>query len=83
MLSITWSRLGLRSSLMLFYVVFTSSSSPPPPPISSEQVHYSSSFKSLTDDPKVIMDFFLGGEVIGLNVSLGVGGSIRVFSQWD
>jgi len=53
--------------------------------ISSEQVHYSSSSKSLTDDPKVVLDFFISGEIIGsgLNLSLGVGGCVCIFSQWD
>jgi len=48
---------------MLPCVVVALSSSPPLPPISFEQVRSSSSFKSLTDDPKVILDFFLGGDV--------------------
>jgi hypothetical protein len=60
---------------MLPYVVVTLSSSPPPPLISSEQVCSSSSFESLIGDPKVVLDFFLGGEVtsLRLNLSLGVG----------
>jgi hypothetical protein len=65
MLSITLSRLGLSSSSMLPCVIVASSSSPPPPLISSKHVHSPSSSKSLTDDPKVILDLFLGGEVIG------------------
>jgi hypothetical protein len=64
MLSIILSRLGLSSSSMLPCVVVASSSSPPPPLISSKQVRSSSSFESLTDDPKVILDLFLRGEVI-------------------
>jgi len=75
--------LGLGSSLMPLYVVVASSSSPPTPPISSKQVRSLSSFESLTDDPKVVLDFFLGGEVIRPNLSLGVGGSVCIFSQWD
>jgi hypothetical protein len=70
---------------MLPYVAVASSSFPPLPPISSEQVCSSSSFEPLTGVPKVVLDFFLGGEVIGLglNLSLGVGGSIHRFNQWD
>jgi hypothetical protein len=64
-------------------MVVTSNSSPPPFPISFEQVHSSSSFESLISDPKVVLDFFLGGEVIRPNLSLGVGGSVCIFSQWD
>jgi hypothetical protein len=50
---------------------------PPLPPISSEHVHSSSFSESLTNDPKVVLDFFLGGEVTcsRLNLSLGVGNS--------
>jgi len=67
---------------MLPCVALASSFYPLPPPISFEQVCSSSSFESLTDDSKIILDFFLGGEVIGsgLNLSLGVGCYIRVFS---
>jgi hypothetical protein len=70
---------------MLPYITIASSSSPPLLPNSSEQVHSSSSFESLTDDPKVVLDFFLGGEVTnsGLHLSLSVGGFIHIFSQWD
>jgi hypothetical protein len=51
----------------------------------SKWVCSSSSFESLNGDPKIILDFFLGGEVIGsmVNMSLGVGGFIHVFNQWD
>ncbi len=85
MLSITLSRLGLGSSSMLPYVIVASSSSPPLPPISSKQVHCSSSSESLTSDPKVVLDFFLGGEVkgLGLNSSLSVGNFVRIFNRWD
>jgi hypothetical protein len=70
---------------MLSYVVVASSSFSPLPPISYEHVHSSSSFESLTSDPKVVMTFFLGGEVIGsrLNLSLGVGGYVCIFSRWE
>jgi len=70
---------------MLPYMVVASSFSPPLPPISFEQVHSSSSSKSLTNDPKVVLDFFLGGEVIGsrLNLSLRVGGFICILNRWD
>jgi hypothetical protein len=63
----------------------TSSSYPPLPPTSFEQVCSSSSFESLTSDPKGVLDLFLGGEVIGsrLNFSLGVGGYVHIFNQWD
>ncbi len=82
MLLITWSRLGSGSSSMLPYVIVTSSSSPPLPPISSKHVWSSTSSKSLTDDPKVVLDFFLSGEVtsLGFNLSLGVGSFICIFS---
>ncbi len=40
--------------------------SPPPPLISSEKVFFSSSFESLTSDPKVVLDFFLTNEVVSL-----------------
>jgi hypothetical protein len=77
------TRLGSGFSLMLFYVVVASSSSPPLPPISYEQVHSSSSSKSLTSDLKVVIDFFFGGEVIGsgFNLSFGVGNFVHVFSR--
>jgi hypothetical protein len=70
---------------MLPYVVIALSSSSLPPIISFEQVHSSSSFESLTNDMKVVMDFFLCDEVTSsrLNMSLRVGGSIHVFNQWD
>jgi hypothetical protein len=67
---------------MLSCVIIALSSSPPPPPISSEHVHSSSSFESTTSIPKVVLDFFLGDEVIGLrlNLSLGVGSFVHVFN---
>ncbi len=70
---------------MLHYIVVTLISSPLLPPISFEQVCSSSSFEPLTIDPKVVLDFFLGGDVTGsrLNMSFGVGGSIHIFNQWD
>jgi hypothetical protein len=73
--------LGSSFSSMLPYVDVTLSYFPPPPPISYDKVHSSSSSESITNDPKVVLDFFLGGEVIGsrLNMSLGVGGLIYVF----
>jgi len=82
MLVITLSKLGSGSSLMLSCVAITSSSFPPLPPISCKQIHFSSFFESLTDDPKVILDFFFSGEVIvsRLNLSLGVGNSMHIFS---
>jgi hypothetical protein len=75
MLSITLSKLGLGSSSMLPCVVIASSFYSPLPLISYEQVRSSSFFESLTSDPKVVLDFFLGGEVasLGCNLSLGVG----------
>jgi hypothetical protein len=44
-----------------------------------------SSYESTTNDLKVVLDFFLGGEIIGsmLKFSLGVGGSTHIFSQWS
>jgi len=59
---------------MLPYIVITLSSPPLPPPMSFEQVCSSSSVESLTSDPKVVLDLFMGDEVIGsrLNLSLGV-----------
>ncbi len=77
--------LGSSFSSMLPYVDVTLSYFPPPPPISYDKVHSSSSSESITNDPKVVLDFFLGGEVIGsrLNMSLGVGGLIYVFDWWD
>jgi hypothetical protein len=81
MLVITWSKLGSRPSLILCCVAMASSFSPPP----FEQVCSSSSSKSLTDDPKVILAFFLGGEATSsrLNLSLSVGGYVHIFSWWD
>jgi hypothetical protein len=54
---------------------------PPLPSISYKQVHSSSFSESLIGDPKVVLDFFLGGEVtgLGLNPSLGVGDFVRIF----
>jgi hypothetical protein len=76
--------LGLSFSSMLRNALFWDSS-PPPPPILSKQVHSSSSSKSIKCDLKVVLYFFLSGEVIGLrlNLSLGVSDSICIFSQWD
>jgi hypothetical protein len=76
--------LGSDSSSMLPHIAIASSSSPALPLISSEHVH-SSSFESLANNPKVILDFFRGGEVIGsrLNSSFGVGGFIHIFKQCD
>jgi hypothetical protein len=70
---------------MLPNIAIVSNFYPPLPSISNEHVRSSCSFESLEDDPKVVLDFFRGGEVIGsrLNPSFGVGGSIRIFSQWD
>jgi hypothetical protein len=67
---------------MLPYVAIASSSSPPLPTISFEHIRSSSSYESLTNDPKVVMDFFLGGEVTssGFNLSFGVGDFVRVFN---
>jgi len=48
---------------MLPCIVVALSFSPPLPPISSKQVLSSSSFESLIGDPKVVLDFFLGGDV--------------------
>jgi len=74
--------LGSNSSSMLPYIAVASSFFPPPPPMSSKQVHFSSSFESLTDDLKVVLDFFLGSEIISLrlNLSLGVSSSVYVFN---
>jgi hypothetical protein len=85
MLFITLSRLGSSYSSMLSCVVVASNCSPPLPPISFEQVHSSPSSRSLTSDPKIVLDFCLGGEVIGsgLNMSLDVGGFMHIFSRWD
>ncbi len=54
------------------------------PPISFEQVRSPFSSKSLTNDPKVVLNFFLGGGVASsrLNLSFGVDGFIRVCNQW-
>jgi hypothetical protein len=70
---------------MLPYVVVVWNSFPPPPLISSKQVHSSSSSKSITCNLIIVKYLFLGGEVTSwrVNLSLGVGGSIRIFSQWD
>jgi len=67
---------------MLPCIVFALSSSPPPPTFSYEQVHSSSSFESTTSDPKVL-DFFLGGEVIGLglNLSFCVNNFVHIFNH--
>jgi hypothetical protein len=69
---------------MLPYVDVASSSSPPLPPISFEQVRSPFFYESLTNDPKVVLNFFLGGGVAssGLNLSFGVGNFICVFNQW-
>ncbi len=85
MLLIIWCRLGSGSSLMLPCVAVTLSFYPPLLPISFEHVCSSSSSKSITDDSKVLLDFFLGGEITSsrLNLSLGVGSSIRIFIRWD
>jgi len=84
MLSITWSRLGSCSSFRLPYVTVAWNSSPPPPPILFEQVSSSSSFESTTYDLKLVIDFFLSVEVTcsRLNLSLGVGNYVHVFSLW-
>jgi hypothetical protein len=58
-LSVTLSKLGLGSSLMLPCVAIALSFSPPLPPISSERVRSSPSPKSLTSDPKIVLDCFL------------------------
>jgi hypothetical protein len=81
MLLITLSKLGLGSSSILPCVVVASSIYSPLPLISYEQVCSSSSFESLTSDTKVVLDFFLGGEVasLGFNLSRGV----SVFSPRD
>jgi len=70
---------------MLPCIVVALSFSPPLPPISSKQVLSSSSFESLIGDPKVVLDFFLGGDVTSwrLHLSLGVGGFVHICSQWD
>lgn len=85
MLSITWSKLGLGSFSMLPYVTIASSSSPPVPLVSFEHVRSSSSSKSLTSDPKIVLDFFFNGEVIcsRLNMSLSACIFIHIFSWWD
>ncbi len=82
MLVITRCRLGSKSSSIMSYVIVASSSSPPLPPFSFEQVHSSSFFQSLTNDLKIVLDFFLGSEVIGsrLNLSFGVGSYVHIFS---
>jgi hypothetical protein len=49
---------------MLSSIAIASSSYPPLPPISSEHVHSSSSSELLTGDTKVVLDFFLSGEII-------------------
>jgi hypothetical protein len=66
-------------------MAITSSSFLPLPTISSKHVYSSFSSESLTGDPKVVMDFFLGGEVTGsgLNMSLGVNNYVCIFNQWD
>jgi len=85
MLSITWSKLGLSSSLMLPCIVVASSFYPPPPLISFEQVRSSSFLESIAGDRKIVLDFFFGNEVIGssFSISFSVGGSMHVFSRWD
>jgi hypothetical protein len=85
MLSITYSKLGSSSFYRLPFVVVAWNTFPPPPPISSEHVHSSSCFEWRTCDLKIVLDFFLGGEVIslGLNLSLGVGGYVCVFNLWN
>jgi hypothetical protein len=47
-----------------------------------EQVFSSSSSKSLTNDPKVVLTFFLGGEATSsrFNLSHSVGGYVHIFS---
>jgi hypothetical protein len=64
--------LGLGSYSMLPCVDVALSSSPPPSPISFEHVHSSSSFESTTGVPKVVIDFFIGDEVIGLRLNLSL-----------
>ncbi len=68
----------LNVALHSYYISY----SLPPPVISSEQVHFSSSFESLTNDSKVVLNLFLGGEVIGsrLNLSFGLGNHVYIFS---
>ncbi len=85
MLLITLSKLGLSFSSMLPSVAIALSSSLPPPPISSKQVCSSSSSKLKIGDPKVVLNLFLSNEVTGsrLNLSLGVGSSVHVFSRWN
>ncbi len=85
MLVITQCRLGSGSSSIMSYVAVASSFSPPLSPFSSKHVHSSSFSKSLTSDSKIVLDFFLGSEVIGsrLNLSLGVGSYVHIFNWWD
>jgi hypothetical protein len=54
---------------MLTYVIVALSFSLLPPLVSSKHICSSSFFESTTDDPKIVLNFFLGGEVIssGLN----------------
>jgi hypothetical protein len=49
---------------------------------SSSKVCSSFSFQLLTDDPKVVLAFFLGGEATSsrLNLSLSVGGYVHIFN---
>ncbi len=70
MLSITLSKLGSSSYSMLSCVVIIWNYYPPLPPISFEWIHYVSSSTSTTCDPKVILDFFFNGEVIGSGFNL-------------
>ncbi len=82
MLSFTLSKLGSSFSLVLSYVIVVSTLLHLHP-----QFHINKFIllESTTCDLKVVIDFFLNGEVIGLglNMSLGVGDFVRIFNRQD
>lgn len=82
--SITWSMLTSSSFSRLACVVIVYSYSSSPPPIFSEHVFFLSSSKLTIWTLKIILNFFLGNEVIGLGfkLSYGVGDFIHIFSLW-
>jgi hypothetical protein len=57
---------------MLLCIVVISSSSPPLPLISYEPICSSFVSESLLGDPKVVLDLFFSGEVIGSGLNLSI-----------
>jgi len=81
---ITWSMLTSSSFSRLACVVIVYSYSSSPPPIFSKHVLFLSSSELTIWTLKIVLNFFLSNEVIGLGFNLfcGVGGFIHIFSLW-